>query len=180
MYALNMKLLVIDVFYNSGKMCLSVFYFSHIIYHSFCQPPLVPLSSAYLSATFCLFLTSVPILKLFSQELAWFWKLRMSGNFNKECKDGKVYLVLLLTTLILEETVTWAITWQNKQHECAPRELFIQPGQQQDWVLSNALRTQWRLKSAWASAQADLSLHWAHTHFVFIVMSWLIYTRLIK
>ena len=27
--------------------------------------------------------------------------------------------------------------------------------------------------SDWADAQADLSLHWAHTHFVGFVMSWL-------
>ena len=28
--------------------------------------------------------------------------------------------------------------------------------------------------SDWADAQADLSLHWAHSHFVVFVMSWLI------
>ena len=27
--------------------------------------------------------------------------------------------------------------------------------------------------SDWVDAQADLSLHWAHTHFVGLVMSWL-------
>ena len=38
------------------------------------------------------------------------------------------------------------------------------------------LCAQQRLRSAWASAdaQADLSLRWAHTHFVCFVMSWLI------
>ena len=30
-----------------------------------------------------------------------------------------------------------------------------------------------RLRSAWADAQADLSLRWAHSHFVGFVMSWL-------
>ena len=38
------------------------------------------------------------------------------------------------------------------------------------WVLSYLLSTQWRLWSDWADAQADLSLHWAHSHFVGFVM----------
>ena len=32
---------------------------------------------------------------------------------------------------------------------------------------------QWRLWSDWADAQADLSLRWAHSHFVGFVMPWL-------
>ena len=43
------------------------------------------------------------------------------------------------------------------------------------WVLSYPLSTQRRLWSHWADAQADLSLHWAHTHFVGFVMSRFIY-----
>ena len=42
------------------------------------------------------------------------------------------------------------------------------------WVLSYPLSTQQRLWSDWADAQADLSLHWAHTHFVGFVTSRLI------
>ena len=38
------------------------------------------------------------------------------------------------------------------------------------WVLSYPLRGQQRLWSDWVDAQADLSLRWAHTHFV--VLSW--------
>ena len=41
--------------------------------------------------------------------------------------------------------------------------------------LSYPLSTQWRLWSDWAGAQADLSPHWAHTHFVGFVMWWLNY-----
>ena len=37
---------------------------------------------------------------------------------------------------------------------------------------------QQRLRSAWASAQTDLSLSWALTHFVGLVMLWLIYEHL--
>ena len=33
------------------------------------------------------------------------------------------------------------------------------------WVLSHPMRTQWRLWSDWADAQADLSLRWAHRSF---------------
>ena len=42
------------------------------------------------------------------------------------------------------------------------------------WVFSYPLSTQRRLWSDWADAQADLSLRWAHSHFVGFVMRWLI------
>ena len=41
------------------------------------------------------------------------------------------------------------------------------------WVLSYPQSAQRRLGLDWANAQADPSLHWAHTHFVGFVMSWL-------
>ena len=43
------------------------------------------------------------------------------------------------------------------------------------WVLSYPLSAQRRPWSDWADAQADLSLCWAHTHFIGFVMSWLIF-----
>ena len=43
------------------------------------------------------------------------------------------------------------------------------------WVLSYPLSAQRRLWSDWADAQADLSLCWAHTHFVGFVMMQLIW-----
>ena len=45
------------------------------------------------------------------------------------------------------------------------------------WVLRYPLSAQRRLWSDWADAQADLSLHWPHTHFVGFVMSWLTCTH---
>ena len=39
------------------------------------------------------------------------------------------------------------------------------------WILSYTLSAQRRLWSDWAGAQADLSLRWAHSHFVCFVMS---------
>ena len=41
------------------------------------------------------------------------------------------------------------------------------------WVHSYPQSAQERLRSDWVDAQADLSLRWAHTHFVGFVMSWL-------
>ena len=80
----------------------------------------------------------------------------------------------------------WATTWRNQQTECAPSEDSDQPGHppslikvfavriQKAWVLSFPLSAQRRLWSDWADAQADLSLRWAHSHFVGFVMSRLI------
>ena len=65
---------------------------------------------------------------------------------------------------------------------CAPSEDSDQPGPppslirvfavriNKAWVLSYPLRAQWSLWSDWADAQVDLSLHWAHMHFVGFVM----------
>ena len=73
--------------------------------------------------------------------------------------------------------------WHDKTKKCVPSEDSDQPGyppslirvfivrMKKAWVLSYPLSAQWRLWSDWAKAQADLSLHWAHTHFVDFVMS---------
>ena len=47
------------------------------------------------------------------------------------------------------------------------------------WFLSYPLSAQWRLWSDWADAQADLSLRWAHNHFVGFVMRRLKLLRII-
>ena len=69
---------------------------------------------------------------------------------------------------------------------CAPSKDSDQPGHllspirvfairmKKAWVLSYPLSAQRRLWSDWADAQADLSLRWAHSHFVGFVMSRLI------
>ena len=79
-----------------------------------------------------------------------------------------------------------AATWQNQQNDCAPSEDSDQSGHppslirvfavrmKKAWVLSYPLSAQRRLWSDWTDAQADLSLRWAHTHFVGFVMSRLI------
>ena len=77
----------------------------------------------------------------------------------------------------------WATTWQNQQNEDAPSEDSDQHGQppslirvfavrmKKAWDLSYPFSTQQRLRLDWADAQADLSLCWAHIHFVGFVMS---------
>ena len=82
--------------------------------------------------------------------------------------------------------IIWAARRQNQQCGCAPSEDLDQPGHppslirafavrmKKAWVRSYPLSRQWRLWSVWAEAQADLSLCWAHTHFVGFVMRQLI------
>ena len=69
---------------------------------------------------------------------------------------------------------------------CAPSEHSDQPGHlpslirvfavrmKKACVLSYPLSAQRRLRSDWADAQADMSLRWAHSHFVGCVMRRLI------
>ena len=76
----------------------------------------------------------------------------------------------------------WAATWQNQQSEYAPSEDSDQPGHppslirvfavrmKKPWVLSYPLSAQRKLWSDWVDANSDLSLRWAHTHFVGFVM----------
>ena len=82
------------------------------------------------------------------------------------------------------------MTWQNQQSDCAPSEDSDQPGyppslikifavrMKKAWVFSYPLSAQQRLWSDWADAQADLSLCWAHTHFVGFVILWLMHWKL--
>ena len=76
----------------------------------------------------------------------------------------------------------WAATWQNQQSYCVPSEDSDQTGHppslisvfavrmKKAWVLNYPLSARRRLWSDLADAQADLSLRWAHSHFVGFVM----------
>ena len=80
----------------------------------------------------------------------------------------------------------WAALWQNQQCGCAPSEDSDQPGHPPSLITVFAVCSmgssgsklsscgQQRLWSDWADAQADLSLRWAHSHFVGFVTRWLI------
>ena len=88
--------------------------------------------------------------------------------------------------MIICHFIIWAASWQNQQKDCALSKDSDQPGHapslirvftvrmKKAWVLSYPLSAQRRLWSDWADAQADLSLHWVHTHFVGFVIRRLI------
>ena len=98
----------------------------------------------------------------------------------KYCHKLRVSLILHQARLI------WAASWQNQRNDCEPSEDSDQPGHppslirvfavrmKKTWVLSYPLSAQRRLWSDWADAQADLSLHWAHSHFAGFVLRQLI------
>ena len=80
--------------------------------------------------------------------------------------------------LVLKYTVLEAL-WFVLRHD-KTNKMTVHPGKTQisikkPWVLSYPLSTQRRLWSDWADAQAELSICWAHCHFVGFVMSRLIY-----
>ena len=117
----------------------------------------------------------------------------------RPCEDCLLHVVYVLAAMIMEllksvpfnwrrsSTEIWATTWQNQQSDCAPNEDSDQPGHppslirvfavcmKKAWILSYPLSAQRRLWSDWSDAQADLSLSWAHSHFVGFVMSRLNY-----
>ena len=95
--------------------------------------------------------------------------------------------ILTFIILILFISHIWAATWQNQENESAPSENSDQSGhppslirvfavrKKKAWVLSYPLSAPRRLWSDWAGAQTDLSLRWAHSHFVGFDMSRVIF-----
>ena len=90
----------------------------------------------------------------------------------------------------LKNMKIWAASWQNQQTGLiAQRRLrSARASAQSDqslccllkkaWFLSYPFSAHRRLWSDWADAQADLSLHWVHSHFVGFVMRWLNYINI--
>ena len=84
------------------------------------------------------------------------------------------------------ENWIWATEWQSQQNSVRPAKTQISLGIRPSWS-ETSLCAEWVAKdpsflhadsedwSDWADAQADLSLLWAHTHFVGFVMRQLIY-----
>ena len=76
---------------------------------------------------------------------------------------------------ISQNGVKMSPSWQNQQCGCAPSEDSDQTGLRPVWSES-LLCTQWVAKDPsflHEDAQADLSLRWAHSHFVGFVTRWL-------
>ena len=115
----------------------------------------------------------------------WNWLQKFTEFLELVTEIHRVFMFVIL--IEWGRKMIWAVTWQNQQNECAPSEDSDQPEHppslirgfavhlKKHWYLSYPLSAQWRLWSDWAVAQADLSLRWAHTHFVGFVVSWLIF-----
>ena len=105
---------------------------------------------------------------------------RMEVNYVSHNTSGSVWSICGFQLI-------WAATWQNQQNECAPSKDSDQPGRLPSLIsvfdvcslcsqvpkLSSC--RQQRCWSDSADAQADLRLHWVHSHFVAFVMSLLNY-----
>ena len=90
----------------------------------------------------------------------------------------KVYEKSLIITK-MSHLMTKPTKWHVRPANTPPSliTVFAVP-RKKAWVLSYLLSAQRRLisqgiQSDWADAQADLSLLWAHSHFVGFVMRWL-------
>ena len=95
------------------------------------------------------------------------------GNHNRRKCLAKVNVVssprkLCVFVLVLFRLSSWAIMSPSLIRVFAVRSM----GSQGPKLSSCGQRRLW---SDWADAQADLSLRWGHTHFVGVVMSWLIF-----
>ena len=104
------------------------------------------------------------------KQLRWIW-CTFSSMFQLQSLSPGNYMIS-----------RWAASWQNQEMACVLSEDSDQPGHppnlirvfavrvKKHWVLRYPLSAQRRLWADWADAQADLSLRWAHSHFVGFVM----------
>ena len=119
----------------------------------------------------------------FGKSSTWIWKI---GNMSLKMLCSVIVIAIIcnknskVSNLNNSrfELLKWAASWQNQQCGCAPSEDSDQPGHLPSLIRVFAVRSmgsygsklsscrQRRLWSDWADAQADLSLRWAHTHFV--------------
>ena len=69
--------------------------------------------------------------------------------------------------------LSWGGSYEPRHEKTHPPSLIrvFAVRMKKAWVLSYPLSAQRRLRSDWADAQADLSLRWAHSHFVGFLMS---------
>ena len=95
----------------------------------------------------------------------------------------------IFLSLVTVTQVNWAISWQNQQNDmCAQRRLRSAWASTQVWLESSL--SAWRKLgssaihwahskdwSDWADAQADLTIHWVHSHFVGFVIRQLNYEK---
>ena len=94
----------------------------------------------------------------------WYFNVKKVGFHNSVRKKKK-------NAVIVDK---WGATWQNQQNEYMPSEDSDQPGHPPSLIRDLAVRmkkplvlcypvgAQWRLRSAWASAQSDQRLRCPH------------------
>ena len=124
--------------------------------------------------------------------MCWVDLRKTGGNYTKYTLLTATFCTLFFTDFVQmndfqwinrnkQNIPVWAALWQNQQNGmCAQRRLrSASASAQSDQSSLSAWRaTQWRHSedwSDWAYAQADLSLRWAHSHFVGFVMKQLIF-----
>ena len=127
------------------------------------------------------------------------WPLTLCSSFQfimKREREGCGWVVKSLITCKSPKLGLWGKQIElphdkTSKIACVPSEDSDQPGHppilirviavhmKKAWVLSYPFSAQWRLWSDWADAQADLSLCWAHSHFVGFIMKRLNYECLI-
>ena len=114
------------------------------------------------------------------RRLAWTFAARIGDKYQIRLTRSSYSFLVCIMMLQLSCLMTKPTKWL-----CAQPEDSDQPGHppslirvfavrmKKAWVLSYTLSAQRRLWSDWADARADLSIRWAHSHFVGFVMSWL-------
>ena len=130
------------------------------------------------SSDFYEIFTEMFVVFLLFQEMA-IKKFAVSPNFKASVRKPDTRLVLDLIRYAPEKQIGWVfddIKRKEQQHDktnkmsVCPAKTQISLGIRQVWSESS-LCTQWVPKDP-RFLQADLSLGWAHTHFVGFVMLW--------
>ena len=106
------------------------------------------------------------------------WKNRQTGNEQNWKLNSDIWPwhggIILIRAAISFDVKSSRRKIKGKNHGLASLIRVFAVHMMKAWVLSYPLSTQQILWLDWADAQADLSLHWAQSHFVGFVMLWLI------
>ena len=108
------------------------------------------------------------VLGLFSIVITSIWEQKV--GLYASC----VFVCLVYLSSLITKPTKWPV-WPAKTQ--ISLGIFFAVRMKKHCVLSYPLKAQRRLWSDWADAQADLSLRWAHSHFVGFVMRRLICMR---
>ena len=101
--------------------------------------------------------------------------INLMGKNIDRCINKKPNLRVLHLRCLMSKPTAWAT--EDSDQPVHPPSLIrvFAVRMKKAWVLSYPLSAQGRLWSDWVDAQADLSLRWAHSHFVGFVTRRLIY-----